>query len=323
MAGVLADIVARHFGVSAKYEFRKDADNLLLTVHSAKLARWLLGFGHRAENKAIPPELYSSLSLRQLAVLVHGYFQGDGNRCESPKDGIIGRLSVCTISKRLAHQVWNVLHAAGVQPSLGTVQPKVTGVKSRQRVWTVMWQAERIQQKSGCRRTSMGWASVVRKVERRLSDCDVYTLEVEREHKYIAANMLTNNCIFDPVNNRSANRPLSGAPVPFAPGGTCPLCSGRGVQEVAVTEDITLKVNWEFKKFVAPPGDLKVRVPHSVVEVKSFLSDVPKLLKAQYLIVNLPIAPYLRQEFVLMGEPGDPSSMVPGRYAVSYWQRKS
>jgi len=130
------------------------------------------------------------------------------------------------------------------------------------------------------------------------------------------------NCVFDPTSNRSSNRPSSGAPVPFQAGSTCPLCSGRGLKESAATEDLTLKVNWEFKKFVRPPADLKLRQPHSVCEVKSFMVDLPKLLKADSLLINLDTQGVIRHSFVLMGEPGDPSSMVPGRYALSYWERK-
>lgn len=130
------------------------------------------------------------------------------------------------------------------------------------------------------------------------------------------------NCVFDPVNNRSSNRPASGAPVPFAVGSSCPLCSGRGLKASVVTEQLTLKTEWEFKKFINPPGDLRLRLPHSVVEVKGFMTDLPKLLKAEFLIVNVPIAPFMRQEFTLLGEPGNKSNMVPGRYFVSYWERK-
>lgn len=130
------------------------------------------------------------------------------------------------------------------------------------------------------------------------------------------------NCIYDATTNRSSNRPRSGGPVPFAMGGTCPLCSSKGMMEEAVTEEITLKCNWEFKKFYSPPGDLKLRVPNSVVETKGYLSDLPKLLKAQYLVVNLPIAPYMRQSYTLLGEPGDPGNIIQGRYFLAYWERK-
>ncbi len=130
------------------------------------------------------------------------------------------------------------------------------------------------------------------------------------------------NCVYDPTTNRSSNRPRSGCPQPFAMGGTCPLCSGKGMREDAVTEEISLKCTWEFKKFTNPPADIKIRVPNSLVETKGYITDLPKLLKAQHIVVNLPIAPFLRQEYTLYGEPGDPSNMVPGRYFYAVWERK-
>ena len=131
-----------------------------------------------------------------------------------------------------------------------------------------------------------------------------------------------NNCVFDPISNKSSNRPLSEAPVPFQPGSSCPLCNGKGLMQTAVEEEITLKCNWTFKKFVNPPGDVRLRLPHSICEIKGFASDLPKLLKADYLLIDIPTMPIIRKPFVLMGEPGDPSSMVPGRYFLSYWERK-
>lgn len=130
------------------------------------------------------------------------------------------------------------------------------------------------------------------------------------------------NCVYDQSSNRSSNRPRSGAPVPFAVGAACPLCSGRGTREEAATEELVLKCTWEFKKFLSPPQGVDVRLPNSVVEVKGYMTDLPKLLKAQHLVVGLPTAPYLRQAVTLIGEPFDPSSLVPNRYFVSYWQRK-
>lgn len=129
------------------------------------------------------------------------------------------------------------------------------------------------------------------------------------------------NCIFDPTNNRSSNRPRSGGPVPFAVGASCPLCSGRGMKEEEATENITLKCNWEFKKFASSiPIDL--RIPNAVVQVKGYLTDIPKLLRAQYVVINLPFVPYARQSFVLLGEPADESNIVQSRYFSALLRRK-
>jgi hypothetical protein len=128
------------------------------------------------------------------------------------------------------------------------------------------------------------------------------------------------NCVRDPIGGKSANRPRSGAPVPFTAGQPCPVCSGKGQKEVEQTEEITLKCNWEPKTFVKV-ANLDVRVPYSLVETKGFLTDLPKILKADHLVVNLPIASYLRQKFRLEGEPGDPGNIIQGRYFTAVWRR--
>lgn len=129
------------------------------------------------------------------------------------------------------------------------------------------------------------------------------------------------NCVYDPVTNRSSNRPRSGAPVPFLPGASCPMCGGRGKNEEEVSEPITLKCDWDPKKFDRPLSVLDVKVPHAVVQTKGYLADMPKLLKASHLIVNLPIAPYVRQKFVLDGQPGSPGNIIQARYCVAVWKQ--
>jgi hypothetical protein len=128
------------------------------------------------------------------------------------------------------------------------------------------------------------------------------------------------NCIYDSVANRSSNRPVSGAPQPFPPGTLCPMCSGKGMNSQEQSEEITLKCNWEPRNFLKP-SSVDIRLPYSVVEVKGYMSDLPKILKCDHLILNLPVEPYIRQKFRLMGEPGDPSNIVPGRYFVAFFER--
>lgn len=129
------------------------------------------------------------------------------------------------------------------------------------------------------------------------------------------------NCVIDPNSGRSTNRPRSGAAVPFASGQPCPLCSGSGKRETENYDDIVLKCDWEMKKFLLPVPDLQLRVPYSVVQTKGFMSDVPKVMKAAYLLVNTPISGVLRQKYKLLGEPGDPSNIIQGRYFVALWER--
>lgn len=89
-----------------------------------------------------------------------------------------------------------------------------------------------------------------------------------------------------------------------------------------MSETVVLKCNWEPRRFLTPVPGWELRVPNSIVEVKGFLTDLPKLLRARHLVVNIPLAPYLRQEYVLLGEPGDPSNIVSGRYFVAVLEQR-
>jgi hypothetical protein len=138
---------------------------------------------------------------------------------------------------------------------------------------------------------------------------------------YPAKTVSCTNCIFDTQNNRSSNRPRSGAPQPFNPGSTCPACAGKGLKLQPATELLHLKCTWDNKRFHKPFAYNDIRLANSLVELKCHISHLPKLLKAEYIIVNTEMEPYVRQKYRMVGEPGDPSNIVQGRYCVTYWER--
>jgi hypothetical protein len=129
------------------------------------------------------------------------------------------------------------------------------------------------------------------------------------------------NCVPDPFSGTSSSRPRAGAPNKFLPGQTCPMCGGKGNIEQEVSEQLTLKCNWDIRSFIKLIKNLDLRVPYSILETKGFMTDLPKVLKANYIVVNLPIAPFIRQRFKMIGEPGDPSNIIQGRYFVAIWER--
>jgi hypothetical protein len=129
------------------------------------------------------------------------------------------------------------------------------------------------------------------------------------------------NCIPDTFGGKSSNRYRTGGRIPFTATQACPVCSGAGKAALEVSEEITLKCNWEPKSFIRPVKNLQINIPYSIVETKGYMTDLPKILKATALIINLPIAPYIKQTFRLLGEPGDPSNIIQGRYFIATWER--
>jgi hypothetical protein len=128
------------------------------------------------------------------------------------------------------------------------------------------------------------------------------------------------NCVLDPIGNKSANRPRTGAPVPFTAGQPCPVCSGAGRIQTSATEDVVLGVNWNPKKFVLPiPASVDLRVPNAVCETKGFIALWPRLAKCDHLIVDLAVEGFSRQKFKLAGQPGSPGNIVQGRYVHAVW----
>src|SRR5262249_17050413 len=95
---------------------------------------------------------------------------------------------------------------------------------------------------------------------------------------YPPRNIPCDNCVPDPVTARSTNRPRNGSAVPFAIGQSCPMCSGRGMKQSEVTEEITLGCNIDIKRFVTPIPNVNVVIPNSLLETKGYLTDLPKIM---------------------------------------------
>jgi len=127
------------------------------------------------------------------------------------------------------------------------------------------------------------------------------------------------NCIKDTINNTSTNRYNGSGSEPFDDGEICPVCNGTGHIESQSTESITLLMNWEPKNFVILGGN--VQKPYSVLETKGYMIDAPKVMRAQTLIAELPITPYIKATFALDSEPVDRNNIIQGRYFVCIWKR--
>jgi hypothetical protein len=126
------------------------------------------------------------------------------------------------------------------------------------------------------------------------------------------------NCVLTP-GAPTSNRWKTGGPMPFPNGSACPMCNGEGRRAEEVTEQITLLCAWEPRSFFYPVPGIELRAPYSVLQTKCFMSDAPKLMRADHLVFQVPVEGVARKKFKLEGAPGDASNIIQSRYCVSLW----
>lgn len=92
------------------------------------------------------------------------------------------------------------------------------------------------------------------------------------------------NCLYDTHTNRSANIYRTGGPIPFNNHQICPRCQGVGKLSEPVTDSIRLRVYWEpsYWKDIG----VKVADPEGICVVIGYMADLPKLERANTILLN-------------------------------------
>lgn len=128
------------------------------------------------------------------------------------------------------------------------------------------------------------------------------------------------NCIIDPIGNKSSNHWTNGGPMPFPNGSICPLCNGSGYHFEETTKPIKLLIsNDPSQWFVKMPAGLQV--PGGTIQTKGYVSDLPDVLQARKIIVQVSLEPMIRFTYELAGEPIDQGNIIQNRYWVAMWNR--
>lgn len=127
------------------------------------------------------------------------------------------------------------------------------------------------------------------------------------------------NCVPSPMGGQSSNRWRSGGPVPFPNTGVCPWCNGAGRRAEEQSELVHMSCEWNPKEYKRPLEDVDVRVPYSVLKTKGYLTDLPKIVRCEYLRLQIPVEGYSVRRFKLASNPGDESNIIQGRYCVAIW----
>lgn len=92
-----------------------------------------------------------------------------------------------------------------------------------------------------------------------------------------------NNCVFDSIGRKSANRYAHGGPAPFN-FGVCPTCGGAGYREQESEDTIKMRVYYTPKEFIKIAN--LVNIPDGAVMVIGFLTDSLKIKNSYRIIIN-------------------------------------
>jgi hypothetical protein len=126
------------------------------------------------------------------------------------------------------------------------------------------------------------------------------------------------NCIIDTMSGRSSGRYRPGGPRSFQQG-TCPVCLGVGRLESAESDDVRFVLAWRPKEFFLPIPDIAIRAPQGAIQTKGRLSDLPRTLRADYLVADVGLEGVFRKKFRLLEQPVDHHNLVPQKYFVATW----
>lgn len=129
------------------------------------------------------------------------------------------------------------------------------------------------------------------------------------------------NCLPDPIGRKSSNIWKTGGPLPFSNGSICPLCDGVGRRASEASEVVQMLCAWEPKSFFYPLPGVDLRVPYGIVQTKFYLTDLPKVEQCDHMIFQIAIEGIAKRPYKLLGEPGDRSNIIQGRYATASWER--
>lgn len=128
-----------------------------------------------------------------------------------------------------------------------------------------------------------------------------------------------NNCLFDPINNRSLNIYNGIGPLPFPENGICSVCNGNGKVEKSKSEIVYLAVIFD-SKYWFNWGSKVINVQDGMVQTICKIELLPKIRNAQYMSMDTNIQPYGGHSYALAGDPS-PCGLGSNKYIITMWSR--
>jgi hypothetical protein len=126
------------------------------------------------------------------------------------------------------------------------------------------------------------------------------------------------NCILDPRTRRSTNQYKAGGPIPFQDHTVCPRCGGSGRNTLKPTEIVYLRVYWEPKDWI--DIGVKFDVASGICMTIGYMTDLPKIEKAERILLNSDVKP-LRRYFCKRAGEAVPHGFRQNRYFIQYMER--
>jgi len=133
----------------------------------------------------------------------------------------------------------------------------------------------------------------------------------------VTKNAVCPNCIYSPRQRRSSNIYKEGGPVPFENHTICPWCGGEGRSSREIKESIRLRVYWTQKDWVV---SLPVEAADSSAMIIGYMYDLPKVEKADTLLLNKDVSVYKKWIFERRGE-SVPWGLAQDRYFAQMLRR--
>jgi AmmeMemoRadiSam system protein B/AmmeMemoRadiSam system radical SAM enzyme/AmmeMemoRadiSam system protein A len=175
---------------------------------AALLFKRLAGSGAAA--KRIPPQLFDA-PREVVAAFLDGYLEGDGHRYAC------GKVSTTTVSQELAYGVAFLALKLGFLPSIydtsvppeGTIQGRTVTRSPHQ--YTVVWYENPPSTRKAVE-TDQHYLIPLREVSSVEYEGNVYNMEVEEEHNYLAGLFLVCNCQ-NYITSQALRDPIAVAPI--------------------------------------------------------------------------------------------------------------
>lgn len=179
------------FGVTPRLGDRETT--LAVAVSKSSIAHLFQRLcGAKAGGKHVPPQLFMAPD-DLVDSFLHAYIEGDGHNYPN------GKVSVTTTSEDLAFGVSFLALRLGYLPSIyeNALQPgkQIQGrsVKQAESQHTVVWYADRTVPRRYCESDKFYFVPL-RSIAREDFDGEVYNMEVDEEHNYLANFFLVKNC---------------------------------------------------------------------------------------------------------------------------------
>lgn len=202
-------IMKKKFNLTAKEEFTEKQKTIQLRFNSIIVAELFFNlFGKGFDGKKLPAWMIT-LPLKKQFHLAVGLFRGDGCYFKREKQDVI---FVSLSNKRLASDIWGILLRLGYNFNINHRMPS-GGTKEAYRISAAPSECKElaISMKKGQYRERKIFPQYIKtgdiilrpisKIETAPFDGEVYNLEVEKDHSYLANGVAVHNCFVLPIED--------------------------------------------------------------------------------------------------------------------------